>query len=185
MMHSRSHYGCWTCRVRKKKCDENYPICSNCSFRDMKCYGYGARPEWMDGGERERMVVDDLKQEVKKNLKERKALARTGSSHRLPGPATTYATHLSAESTTVPNFNYASPASTAGETSHIFPSLKHQGSAHRAISQDLILGSGTTPSPNTHSKDYESTLLMNYLDKVFPLQFDCYVPPIMELGRGW
>jgi hypothetical protein len=26
---------------------------------------------------------------------------------------------------------------------------------------------------------------MNYLDNVFPLQFNCYVPPATELGRGW
>ncbi|CAI7588699.1 unnamed protein product [Penicillium pancosmium] len=47
---ARSNHGCWTCRLRKKKCDENRPVCSACTSLELECHGYGLRPEWMDNG---------------------------------------------------------------------------------------------------------------------------------------
>ncbi|KAJ5257139.1 hypothetical protein N7478_013243 [Penicillium angulare] len=47
---ARSNHGCWTCRLRKKKCDENIPVCSACVSLELECHGYGPRPEWMDNG---------------------------------------------------------------------------------------------------------------------------------------
>lgn len=47
---ARSNHGCWTCRLRKKKCDENRPVCSACISLELKCHGYAPRPEWMDNG---------------------------------------------------------------------------------------------------------------------------------------
>jgi hypothetical protein len=61
----RSKQGCWTCRLRKKKCNEGRPLCSICTSLSITCYGYGPRPDWMDGGERERAVTNDMKGIVK------------------------------------------------------------------------------------------------------------------------
>lgn len=61
----RSKQGCWTCRLRKKKCDEGRPCCSTCESLSITCYGFGRKPDWMDNGEEERAVVDSLKQIVK------------------------------------------------------------------------------------------------------------------------
>ncbi|RAL04001.1 Zn(II)2Cys6 transcription factor domain-containing protein, partial [Aspergillus ibericus CBS 121593] len=47
---ARSLNGCWTCRVRRKKCDENRPACTRCISLDLECHGYGPRPFWMDNG---------------------------------------------------------------------------------------------------------------------------------------
>lgn len=47
---SRSTHGCWTCRLRKKKCDENHPSCFRCTYLETICDGYGPRPYWMDRG---------------------------------------------------------------------------------------------------------------------------------------
>ncbi|KAH8800661.1 C6 transcription factor [Xylogone sp. PMI_703] len=47
---TRSIHGCWTCRVRRKKCDETRPSCSVCISLELECHGYGPRPEWMDNG---------------------------------------------------------------------------------------------------------------------------------------
>lgn len=33
--------------------------------------------------------------------------------------------------------------------------------------------------------ELEKSMLMNYLDHVFPKQFSCYVPQVLEMGRGW
>lgn len=56
---SRSSKGCWTCRLRRKKCDESWPACKRCQKLSLPCDGYGMRPAWMDGGvlERERATM--------------------------------------------------------------------------------------------------------------------------------
>ena len=43
----RSTTGCWTCRLRRKKCDEEKPSCQRCNKLQLKCDGYGERPPWM------------------------------------------------------------------------------------------------------------------------------------------
>lgn len=45
---SLSRSGCWTCRIRHKKCDEISPECLECESRTITCHGYGRRPHWMD-----------------------------------------------------------------------------------------------------------------------------------------
>ena len=44
---SRTQSGCITCRIRKKKCDEQRPVCQCCQSRQLACYGYDeAAPAW-------------------------------------------------------------------------------------------------------------------------------------------
>ena len=43
----RSTKGCWSCRLRKKKCDERHPVCVACASLNITCYGYGQKPGWM------------------------------------------------------------------------------------------------------------------------------------------
>lgn len=45
---SLSRSGCWTCRIRHKKCDEVSPKCLECESRAITCHGYGRRPPWMN-----------------------------------------------------------------------------------------------------------------------------------------
>jgi hypothetical protein len=73
----RSKQGCWTCRLRKKKCDERPDICSTCESLTITCYGYGNKPDWMDNGEKERAMATSFKQIVK-HTSRRKATARLG-----------------------------------------------------------------------------------------------------------
>lgn len=72
----RSKKGCWTCRVRKKKCDERRPICGTCDSLTLYCHGYGPKPEWMDNGEKEKAMANDIKETVK-------TATRKGSSGRI------------------------------------------------------------------------------------------------------
>ncbi|KAF5584634.1 Zn2 Cys6 DNA-binding protein [Fusarium subglutinans] len=41
---TRSRKGCLTCRIRKKKCDEELLACSACRSRDLACYGFNVPP---------------------------------------------------------------------------------------------------------------------------------------------
>uniref|UniRef100_A0A8H7Y332 Zn(2)-C6 fungal-type domain-containing protein n=1 Tax=Psilocybe cubensis TaxID=181762 RepID=A0A8H7Y332_PSICU len=59
--------GCWTCRVRRKKCDEQREgdSCRTCKRLTIKCLGWGAkRPDWM----RDKKNVDAYKASIKAQL---------------------------------------------------------------------------------------------------------------------
>ncbi|KZV60745.1 hypothetical protein PENSPDRAFT_693999 [Peniophora sp. CONT] len=51
---TNSRGGCWTCRLRRKKCDEQRSdddSCATCRRLKLKCLGWGARrPDWMRVG---------------------------------------------------------------------------------------------------------------------------------------
>jgi hypothetical protein len=57
--------GCWTCRLRRKKCDGGHPGCSKCEALKITCYGYGSKPEWIDGGSKEREKAQEIRGMVK------------------------------------------------------------------------------------------------------------------------
>ncbi|TFK27792.1 hypothetical protein FA15DRAFT_132708 [Coprinopsis marcescibilis] len=59
--------GCWTCRVRRKKCDEQREgdSCKTCRRLTIKCLGWGVkRPDWM----RDKKNVDAYKASIKAQL---------------------------------------------------------------------------------------------------------------------
>ena len=61
--------GCWTCRLRRKKCDEKRESCSTCRSLRLTCAGYGAKPVWMDGGALEKQKAQEIKAEVHQQRK--------------------------------------------------------------------------------------------------------------------
>ncbi|KAF2491427.1 hypothetical protein BU16DRAFT_515793 [Lophium mytilinum] len=148
---SRSTTGCWTCRLRRKKCDEQSPACSVCTSLALTCHGYGARPQWMDGQGRERRMAESIRQAVKETAsqKRRAAMLRRNQD--------------SAPSTSLSGTNTADGSSSPN---------------------DCTLSSSRSSSL-AYSDEDEASLLMHYLDHVFPLQFPFYKPSILDGGRGW
>ncbi|KAF9007574.1 fungal-specific transcription factor domain-containing protein [Cyathus striatus] len=75
--------GCWTCRVRRKKCDEQREgdSCKTCKRLTIKCLGWGPkRPEWM----RDKQAVDNYKAGIKARLTQKgliRGQPRTNPSH--------------------------------------------------------------------------------------------------------
>ncbi|KAF1836435.1 hypothetical protein BDW02DRAFT_546039 [Decorospora gaudefroyi] len=65
---ARSNNGCWTCRLRRKKCDEIRPFCSPCMSLDLECHGYGPRPVWMDNGVLQKAQAARLKRLVSQGI---------------------------------------------------------------------------------------------------------------------
>ncbi|KAK6495675.1 hypothetical protein TWF481_002723 [Arthrobotrys musiformis] len=55
---------CWTCRFRKKKCDEAQPACEQCSRLRLICDGYDSQPVWMKDPEK----AAEKKAEIKKRM---------------------------------------------------------------------------------------------------------------------
>ncbi|KAL4072755.1 fungal-specific transcription factor domain-containing protein [Scleroderma yunnanense] len=95
--------GCWTCRLRRKKCDEQREgdSCHTCNRLKIKCLGWGPkRPDWM----RDKQAVETYKADIKAQLtraglirgQPRSSIlqATTGSSsvfttHQYQGPSST------------------------------------------------------------------------------------------------
>ncbi|KAJ5338230.1 hypothetical protein N7452_004958 [Penicillium brevicompactum] len=48
-MLTRSHTGCWTCKRRRRRCDNGRPACQNCRERRVDCEGYEVRLKWGAG----------------------------------------------------------------------------------------------------------------------------------------
>ena len=102
-MESRSQNGCWTCRVRKRKCDEKLPVCSECQSLKLDCHGYLEKPTWMDRGAKQKEQADKIKKMVAQVRKQRR-LNQIPSRHEIlrkrSHPRSTHSRESSTNSTT-------------------------------------------------------------------------------------
>ncbi|KAK0667309.1 fungal-specific transcription factor domain-containing protein [Cercophora samala] len=69
---TRSSDGCWTCRLRRKKCDEIRPVCEGCSTLGIDCLYSEEKPQWMDGGDWQKARGEWVKQEIKRVAAQRR-----------------------------------------------------------------------------------------------------------------
>ncbi|PYH77016.1 hypothetical protein BO82DRAFT_395733 [Aspergillus uvarum CBS 121591] len=61
-LRKRSRSGCWTCRKRHQKCDEQKPTCLNCRLRGVDCGGYGiVLTDFTARGSRKGQMVSKIK----------------------------------------------------------------------------------------------------------------------------
>ncbi|QSS66670.1 hypothetical protein I7I51_02860 [Histoplasma capsulatum] len=71
--HRRSRLGCFTCRLRRKKCDEGKMICKACKNLKLKCQY--KRPVWWGNNEQRRIQKELIKDIIKKTKLNEKACA--------------------------------------------------------------------------------------------------------------
>ncbi|OWB71844.1 hypothetical protein B5S31_g1539 [[Candida] boidinii] len=58
----RSKNGCWTCRLRRKRCPEQRPICSECQRLGIPCDGYdGDKPDYMISSNKAKIKMQEIK----------------------------------------------------------------------------------------------------------------------------
>ncbi|KAM7194036.1 Fungal specific transcription factor domain containing protein [Naviculisporaceae sp. PSN 640] len=207
MTRSRSLVGCWTCRLRRKKCDEGKPICENCSALEIQCFFGDDKPEWMDGGKKQRDRADWLKSEVKR-MAERRRVRRLRSVESevedhdmvmVDVDEVRDQTDMEVMNEITPHLTVASFPSTRTTTQDTTPRSDVQTGTPAT----------TTTSPNTSTTSWQSpqnssnmdaaansamwsqlgeidmNFLMLYLDYVFPFLFPFYRPPFLHSGRGW
>lgn len=170
----RSTTGCWTCKLRKKKCPEEKPTCTVCNSLRLDCGGYGPRPRWMDGGAKEkeklariRETVKDVSSQKKRaamNSKRRHRHAEEAGILANPSPADVFPPYLSPATTSLSLRESSSPKPLLIDGPP--PGLRPENTA-AYIAQN------------------ESVLLMHYLDYVFQCQFRFYQPSLEDGGRGW
>ncbi|KAK2933553.1 Zn2-C6 fungal-type DNA-binding domain [Fusarium oxysporum f. sp. vasinfectum] len=64
---------CWTCRLRRKKCDRTRPACRGCGDLSIDCHYSSERPHWMDGGYKQKQKAKLVKAQVVQGATSRRA----------------------------------------------------------------------------------------------------------------
>lgn len=184
----RSKTGCWTCRLRKKKCDERKPSpCLLCESLAITCYGYGAKPEWMDNGIKEKEMANSIKQIVKhtSRRKSRPVVLDTGQNNGESRESS--AINLAQRPLTL----FSKESHTVSEDGGYQKTSSESSPAHSAHTTSVdasmapIPDNGKTLLGTLPAAAGEAALLMHFLDNVFPLQYPIYKPEVAEGGRGW
>lgn len=201
---TRSRSGCWTCRLRRKKCDERRPGCETCERLGISCHGYANRPEWMDGGVQEKAKAAEVRRDIKNAI-------------RRDGPDVNKTTPLVQEPSPrvspTPEFQTHLLPRHGGEIDSTLSTGTNQSdrqllNSMLGLNVDLVgsTTSGVYRGSGSHGLDWiptsdgsgdndqrqipvikerDASLLMYYMDCVFPMQFKMYNPAPVEGGRGW
>ncbi|KAH8122462.1 fungal-specific transcription factor domain-containing protein [Trichoderma asperelloides] len=185
--------GCWTCRLRRKRCDETRPECANCSGLQITCHYGMRRPTWFDGAKSQEAMAAQIKSQIKEQAGYRRerhhastGVARFAKEARIRGH----------------NFINLIPKND-GSNGEI---KSHNDATNGVIPQDAVVSSskckipdnapgfnfankfdwpGPDPDMLFYGEDYDMDFLMKYLDNVFPLIFPFYKTPLLGPGRGW
>ncbi|KAK7967556.1 uncharacterized protein PG986_001833 [Apiospora aurea] len=180
----RSSRGCWTCRLRRKKCDEGKPICSECSTLELTCHFSDAKPDWMDGGEREKQMAQEFKQMVKDQATKRRERKWAQMEDAAALPITV------ADRPSPPKQASVDVDHTLAYVYQTWPII-WTGSPHRTAKFPYSRSSGHTNQSDSDDDrdedeaDRELNQAMLYIDYVFPFLSPFYRPQLSESGRGW
>jgi hypothetical protein len=150
-----SRSGCWTCRVRHKKCDEVRPECNECTLRSLTCHGYHQKPHFIDDPDLLHLEISRIKKTVKEvyRRKRRLLLRKTASSD-----------------------DQCDSEPKGHEADALSP---------EASSPELTGPDSWNVDGNAESVYREAELTMYYLDRIFPILFPyCQWDPA-DGGRGW
>ncbi|KAI1259925.1 fungal-specific transcription factor domain-containing protein [Xylariaceae sp. FL1019] len=194
----RSSQGCWTCRLRRKKCDEIKPICTICNTLEISCFYSDKKPDWLDGGVGEKQMTDDLKAMVKQKANERRerkwthpdldASPSENDQHRH--------SHLTIRAGEGPSPSDEGTADEHGSsnngTDDISTSQAETGPSSNAAlpldtrwSTEVNSISVNLPTFPNERSEIEVIFTMIYLDYVVPFLFPFYRPCLVEQSRGW
>ncbi len=64
--------GCWTCRLRRKKCDATRDTCGVCDDLGIPCYYGATKPDWMDGAGEQEKMAENIRLRIKNSVGERR-----------------------------------------------------------------------------------------------------------------
>ncbi|MCJ1330679.1 hypothetical protein MMC10_007364 [Thelotrema lepadinum] len=170
----KSSHGCWTCRLRRKKCDEKKPICAACATLDIKChYQPDKKPEWMDGGLKQAEMSDQVKREIK--IKARRCHGEP--TFQISSDFTITPPNLP-RAPADPMFDFCE-ATTANHTDTMESSsqpsmhwLQQEHDSQEAQESRAFKGS-------------DAVLSLFYLEKVLPFLFPFYNPSLLQGGKAW
>ena len=177
--------GCWTCKLRRKKCDERRPTCGTCDSLEVDCT-YGPKPAWMYSGRQQRQMAEVLKNNIKRNAAYRREKVKSSSGV--------------AHDATAHNFNVIPHTLVSNSLSSIEPTDDAiSGDQTSTSASDVSASRGPAPFnllPCGHQQHrcsssmeqpsvIEIDFIMKYFDFVFPVLFPFYRPGLFETGRTW
>lgn len=164
----RRSNGCWTCRLRHKKCNEKHPVCDACTTLHITCYYAQDKPEWMDGGVRQEEMAERLKREIKE-----KSHRRGERKVHISG------NHVSVAKITTGDQPTATPSvhSATGR----FPEASNIGLQYEA---DCTLTSKDARESIVFRQP-DTILVMFYIEHLLPYLFLFYCPSLLQGGRAW
>lgn len=183
MPEQRTASGCWTCRLRRLKCDEGQGKCNQCTRQGIPCAGYSReKPDWKDGAAKEAEKLETIKNLIsRKRKRDRQQPRQPSQSGKLtivssPGivtsPESMVSTQRSASDGEISlsrfTFDYACESPGFGSQQLLSPFPPE--------------GSEKTTSPSSARED---ELLMHYFDYVFTLQFRHHKYAANFSSRGW
>jgi C6 transcription factor Pro1 len=176
--------GCWTCRVRRKKCDNRKPVCDVCAALLITCHNGEQKPDWIDGGEKQQRMVAALKDEVKEKAPCRRSLAyasqRAAAEH-LSDPLPAGA-DVDME---MDGKMLLDPQVVGSSEHHVDGTLLDPSSRDLALQSDANWIPIKDPHQTTNWAGLNRGFIVSYLDYYFPFMFPFYQPSILDCGRGW
>ncbi|KAG5803987.1 hypothetical protein H9Q74_011727 [Fusarium xylarioides] len=191
--------GCWTCKLRHRKCDLQIPACTECTDRRILCHGYGPKPMWMDGSDAEHQELERIKRAVKQYLKKLRRGQRNQSLGRDAVVTSPPERRTRTQTPSAPALiELSSPSLPERAVHHGYGSLESPGtlvdtgsslsrmrdSVHGEEAAQLVSSSHDTTPPCVLSPRLAS-LIMYYLDHVFVWQFPYYQIQSCLGNRGW
>ena len=172
---ARSKGACWTCRLRRKKCDERVLACVACTSNYLPCYGY-EKPDWADGGVKQKAKAEELRVTIREvasakrsQLKQRKPKLFADSAISVPG------TKIVDVDNIIPDtFQLTIDNTQSKRPPHHFVEIREMFDEY---------SSDELATPQVLAHDPREELLAHYVDAVFPVQFP--VSPDSKTGRVW
>ncbi|KAH7348018.1 fungal-specific transcription factor domain-containing protein [Pyrenochaeta sp. MPI-SDFR-AT-0127] len=200
------HTGCWTCRLRHKRCDESLPVCTNCAALEISCHYSNEKPEWMQTASTQQQMAQQIKADIKRNAKRRRGRALIQSIARdisdngentlwsdndpasqSPGPIDPG--FLRSQPIADTPTDNSSPTSGNVRPRHPFSDISGEDPLTQPSTAlgtpEAFLAPVTQSIPTAQQNELELSLLLTHLDYVFPVLFPFYRPNLLEGGRSW
>ncbi|OQV06049.1 Fungal Zn2-Cys6 binuclear cluster domain-containing protein [Cladophialophora immunda] len=203
----RKTTGCWTCRARKKRCDDGRPCCSSCTLRAITCYGYDEKPQWMDGGEAEKTVMEGIKRQIKESYRRRRSRGsgiKSRHVRREIAPSTFDPSSPSSvwpqdkptpsDNSTVPSHHQQGPnwgnpdrfsAYLVARIARTEPQSPNTSGPVSDRNQSVSASPSRDLSTRIPFDEEELNLVMYYLDHIFPRLSPYFKHYAGDTGRGW
>ncbi|KAK4200239.1 fungal-specific transcription factor domain-containing protein, partial [Triangularia verruculosa] len=177
---TRSSGGCWTCRLRRKKCDETRPVCEACDALGIDCLYSEEKPQWMDGGDWQKARGEWVKQEIKRVAAQRREKRYMRDLEE--GVGGIGADDGSGVSMEIETGTARTGSSTTASTSILTPCSSSASSPPQHQASNDSPDEDHAGIPASESDAHRT---MFYLDYVFPFLFPFYCLTLLDFGRGW
>lgn len=187
--------GCWTCKVRRKKCDGAATVCNACMLLQITCYHDPAKPVWMDSGARQEQIAEYFKNKVKENANRRRAERSVAISSESVSPSAEEASTSNCEWLVLPsrpphNSNSTSqyelvPGHVVANTFDVdsVSRSKTPASSANDKSDCIFHAKASLESPPIGRAD--TILITFYLENLFPFLFPFHQPSVLQGGKAW